>query len=64
MNKKIKKVENKLLPVHIYGIWDVKEKKLIYITLNEEDAEFEMLLKDVEKYSLGEFDIYLDAKGC
>ena len=65
MDKKKKKTkEETLIPVHIYGIWDKVEKKLKYITLDEESIDFEMLLLDENQFSLGEFDIYLDIEGC
>lgn len=59
MSKK-KSVSNdySIINLHLYGIFDFIEKEIIFVSLNSEDVEMELALKD-EKFLRCEFEISL-----
>ena len=54
-----KKKQTNYIPLHMYGIWDKQEKVIKQVSLDPEIIEFDMLLLDEDRYSIGEFDICL-----
>lgn len=44
MDKK-KKVNKELIPIHIYGIFDVKNRKVIKVSLDLDEIEMDMSLE-------------------
>ena len=57
--KKKKTLKRVSVNVHIYGVFDVKKNKIIFISLNLEDVEMELALKDEDRYLRCGFEVTL-----
>jgi len=52
--------KSKHISVHICGIFDLKTKKVIQVSLDEEEIDTEIAFLDEERFSKCEFDILLE----
>lgn len=54
------KRKSKPLSVHIWGIFDIQEKKLVKVSLDENEIDTDLVFMPDERYSMCEFDIVLE----
>jgi len=55
MPKKLKQI-----PVHICGIFDIKSKKVVKVSLDEDEIDIEISFMNENQFSKCEFDILLE----
>jgi len=52
--------KSKKIPVHICGVFDLKTKKVVKVSLDEDEIDTEIAFMDEERFSKCEFDILLE----
>jgi len=52
--------KQKLVSVHIYGIFDIKKQQVTKVSLDEEDIMTDVIFLDEKRFSMCEFDVVLE----